>query len=64
MDTVFKKHLKGYKIGLRSIAMERCRIVWLNGVKVSKILTGAYTKPEMEKFRLNPRTEHIISFKD
>jgi len=64
MDTVFKKHLKIYKIGLRAIAMERCRIVWLNGISPKKILIESYTKPIIERFKLNAHTEHVISYKD
>lgn len=44
--------------------MDRCRIVWLNGINAKQILQGAYVKQQIDRIKLNPMNESIIEFKD
>jgi len=64
MDTIFAKHIKSYKIGLQAVCMERCKIVYLNGVSHKKLLQGALTPSRSEKIRILPRSEFKIKFSD
>lgn len=41
IDAVYAKHIKSQKVGLQAIAMERCKIVYLNGISPKKILKNS-----------------------